>query len=247
VQRVLDIDYAILGSYEAPPPFLCGLQYFCSSEEIEGHLPKQDIDGVSNQLRKPGPMSEMMKMSDTEVLLNNVTNFRDGLVPFFFIVGQLRSLGRFSHNAVFDLIEAKELAVVFSKIALIRKHLFDRVFGMTTAGDTQGEIGAVMEGSRGDLGGKNKAVTGINRSMFLQTKMGTIISHGPVGLKITGEFKRLAVFIQLAFRSFSFLPFFFQFIFAEGMTREANWVRSSLLMDFMISGENRLLNREKVQ
>jgi len=56
VRRVLDVAYAILGSYDTPPPFLCGLQYFCASEEIEGHLPKQGIDGVSDHFGNPGPM-----------------------------------------------------------------------------------------------------------------------------------------------------------------------------------------------
>ena len=54
--------------------------------------------------------------------------------------------------------------------------------------------------------------------MFLQAKMGNIISHGPVGFKISGKFKRFTVFIQLALRRSSFLPFFCQFIFAERMT-----------------------------
>ena len=85
-------------------------------------------------------MSVMVKMTDAGVLFDDVTNFRDGLVPFFFVVGQLRARGGFSHDAVFDLIDAKKLAAIFSKIALVRKHLFDRVFGMTTAGDTQRQI-----------------------------------------------------------------------------------------------------------
>lgn len=87
---------------------------------------------------------------------------------------------------------------------------------MTTAGDTQGQIGDVMEGSRGDFSAKDKPVTGINRSMLFQTKMGNIISHGPVRFKITGEFKRIAVFIQFTLRRFSFFPFLLQFFSERG-------------------------------
>jgi hypothetical protein len=46
-------------------------------------------------------MSVMVKMADAEVFLNDVTDFGDGLVPRFFIIGQLRSLCCFSHTDTF--------------------------------------------------------------------------------------------------------------------------------------------------
>jgi len=49
----------------------------------------------------------MVKMTDAEVLFNDVTNFRDGLIPRFFIIGKFRARDGFSHDAIFNFIEAK--------------------------------------------------------------------------------------------------------------------------------------------
>jgi len=93
---------------------------------------------------------------------------------------------------------------------------------MTTAGDAERKIGAIMVGGRGYLSSKNKPITGINRGMFLQTVVRFIILDSPVGFKIPGEFKRVPLFIQLTRRGFSFLFFFFQLLFAHGMTDRLN-------------------------
>ena len=83
-------------------------------------------------------------MTDAEVLLNGVTEFSRW--PCFVLF----------HNR----------PVVFPKIAFIGKHLFYRVFGMTTGGDTQREIRAVIVGGRGHFRDQDKSVTGINGSML---------------------------------------------------------------------------------
>jgi len=158
----------------------------------------------------------MVKMTDAEILLNDVTDFRDGLVPLFFISGQFRTRCRFSHDAVFDAVHMQKIPVVFPKISFIGKHLFYRIFGMTTGGDTQREIGAVMVGGRGHFRGKDKTVTGIDGGMLFETKMRDVVSHGPIGIEIAGEFKKISVLVQLALRRFSFVLFFFQFFFGEG-------------------------------
>jgi hypothetical protein len=70
VRRVSGIDNAILGSYDAPPPFLCSLKYFCASEELEGHLAKQSIDGISDHFGKPGLIVIGVDEPDEESLMN---------------------------------------------------------------------------------------------------------------------------------------------------------------------------------
>ncbi len=69
------LDYAIVGSYAAPSPFLRGPQYFGASEEVESQLSELAIDSVSDHLGKPGPVSMMMEMADSKVLLNNIADF----------------------------------------------------------------------------------------------------------------------------------------------------------------------------
>jgi hypothetical protein len=64
------IDNAILGSYDAPPPFLCSLRYFCASEELEGHLAKQSVDGISDHFGKPGLVVVGVDEPDEESLVN---------------------------------------------------------------------------------------------------------------------------------------------------------------------------------
>lgn len=113
-----------------------------------------------DEFREPGRVRMMVKMADAEVLLDDVSDFGDALVPLFFISGQLSAPGRFSHDAVLNLVKAQEVAVFFSKIAFVGKYLFDQVWGMTTPCDAKRQIGAVMEGRRGHFRGKDKAITG---------------------------------------------------------------------------------------
>ena len=46
-----------------------------------------------------------------------------------------------AHMMRHDSIKAEKLTVLLSKIALIGKDLFNRILGMTTAGDTEREKG----------------------------------------------------------------------------------------------------------
>ena len=130
-------------SYGTPLPLRC--QHLRSSGEVEGQLSEERIDGIFDELREPGPMRVMIKMADPEVLFDDVPDLRDGLVAFFLIGGQLCAPCGFSHNAVLDVVQAQEFPVAFSKVALVGKDLLDGIWGMTTAGDTEGEQGAVME------------------------------------------------------------------------------------------------------
>lgn len=64
----------IIGSYDAPPPFLSGSQYFCSSKEVECQLPELAINAIYDHLGKPGSVSVMMEMTDAKVLFHNVAD-----------------------------------------------------------------------------------------------------------------------------------------------------------------------------
>lgn len=128
--------YVIPGSYETPPPCLC--QHLRPSEEVEGELSEQGIQGILDQSGEPGPMGMMMKMADPKILFHSVPDLGDGLIPLYLIGGQLSIPRGFSHDAVLDLIETQKLSVFLSKIALVGKDLFDRILGMTAASDAQG-------------------------------------------------------------------------------------------------------------
>ena len=65
----------IIGSYDAPPPFLCSPQYFGASEEVECQLSQFAVDGISDHFREPGSVGMMVKMTDTEVLFNYIADF----------------------------------------------------------------------------------------------------------------------------------------------------------------------------
>ena len=71
----LKLGNGIIGSYDAPPPFLCGSQYFCSSEEVESQLPELAINAIYDHLGKSGAVSMMMEVADSKVLLDHIADF----------------------------------------------------------------------------------------------------------------------------------------------------------------------------
>ena len=44
--------------------------HLCSSHEIESYLPEEDINGIGDQPREPGPRGVVVKMGETKVLLD---------------------------------------------------------------------------------------------------------------------------------------------------------------------------------
>lgn len=64
------------GSYA--PPFLCGFQYFDSSEEIKGHLPEHGVDGILNHPGEPCPRGIVAQMGDSQIPFIG-KHFLDGL------------------------------------------------------------------------------------------------------------------------------------------------------------------------
>jgi len=93
-----------------------------------------------------------------------------------------------------------------SKIPFIGKHFLDGVVGMTAAGDAKREVGAVMEGGRGNICGKNETITGIDGGVLLDPEMGCVILDRPVRFEITEKLKDVAIFVQFTLRCFSYLP-----------------------------------------
>ena len=164
------------GHMSIAPPFLCR-HHLCSSLEIEGHpcgigsafhwagLPEEGINGIFNQPGEPGPEGIVVKMGKTKVLFYNIAFFRYLFISFYFIVRQLCRGRVLSHDAVCNLVHREKISIWFSKVSLIGIHLFDRLFGMTTAGDAEGKIGAVVMGCRRHLGSKDKSMVYIHRSL----------------------------------------------------------------------------------
>jgi hypothetical protein len=121
-----------------------------------------------------------------------------------------------------DLVQMKELAVIFAKISFIREHFLYGVIGVTTAGDTEREVGAVMMGSRGHFRGQNKPIISIDGGVLFKSEVGDIIFYCPVRLDIPGEFENIPVFIEVALGCFALLFFFFQLFLAYVMTGGLN-------------------------
>ena len=159
-----------------------------------------------------------MQMADAKVLLDDVSDFGDGLVTQDLRVGQLGGSGVFTHDAVFDMVKGEKVPVGFSGVAFVGKDLFDLLFGMTTEGSAVGQQVGIVDRGWGEGGGQHKAVVGVHRRMFLQPKVRGIIFDHPVGLKIAGELQRLAVFIALPFFGLAVFTLLFQFILTQGST-----------------------------
>ena len=108
-----------------------------------------------------------MQVADAEVLLDDVSDFGDGLVAQDLRVGQLGGGGVLAHDAVVDLIECQEVPVGFSGVAFIGIDLLDLLLGMTTEDGAVGQEVGIVDRGRGECGGQHKAVAGVHRGMFL--------------------------------------------------------------------------------
>ena len=135
-------------------------------------MPEQGINGIFNHPREPGPKGMVVEMGDSKILLNDIPEFRDSFVTFFFIYGEFSAFGRFSHNAIFNTVHAEKFTIRVSMISFIGINLLDGVLGMATAGDTERKIGTVMVGGRGYFRSKNKPIMGIDGGMLFKSKVG---------------------------------------------------------------------------
>ena len=69
-------------------------------------------------------------------------------------------------------------------IAFVGINLFKFLFGMQAVERTPGQIRRVVVRGRRDHGGKDKAVVGIDGSMFFESVVWGIVLHDPVRIDI---------------------------------------------------------------
>ena len=161
-------------------------------------------------------------MADAEVLLDYISDLGDGLVALDLQLGELGGGGVLAHDAIFDVVEGEKVTVGFSSVALVGIDLFDFLFCMTTESGAIGEIVGIVDRSWCKGGGQHKTVAGVDRRMFLQTKVGDIIFNRPVGFQVPGELKRIALFIPLALFTVAVFALLFQLILTQGSTGGLN-------------------------
>jgi len=157
-----------------------------------------------------------MQMAAAQVLLDDVSDFRDSLVTLDLEVGQLSGGEVLAHDAIRNLIGNQKVQVGFTGVALVGIDLFDLLICMTTESGSIGQEVGIVDRSGCKGGGQHKAVVGVHRRMFLQPKVRGIIFDHPVGLKIAGELQRLAVFIMLPLFGLAVFALFFELIVAHG-------------------------------
>ena len=156
-------------------------------------------------------------MGDSKILLHDISDLGDGLVPVYFVLRQFRTRDSLGHDAVGDFVQAEEVSIGFSKISFVCIYFLDGIIGMTASGDAKRKVGAVMAGGRSHFCGENETVIYIHSDVLLETEVGLVILDHPVRFEVTGKLKDIAIFIQLSLRSFALFPFFLQFLLAEGM------------------------------
>lgn len=69
-------------------------------------------------------------MAQTKILLNNMADFGDFFISFYFKFSELGCCGFFPHNAVLNAVFGQEAAIRFAKISLVCAYLFNRLLGM---------------------------------------------------------------------------------------------------------------------
>ena len=161
-------------------------------------------------------------MGDSEILFDHVPDFGDGLVSIDFVLCQFRPPGGLGHDAVGDLVQIQKIPIVFSKIPFVRIHSPDGLIGMTTAGNAERKIRAVMVGSGGHFRSENKPIMGIDGGMFLKPEMRLVIFDCPVRFEIAGKLKDVAILVQFSLGCFALFLFFLQFLLTEGMAGRFN-------------------------
>ena len=88
------------------------------------------------------------------------------------------------------LVECQKIPVGIAGVAFVGVDFLYRLFGMTTLNRAIGQKGGVVHRGRCEGGGQDKAVFGIHRGVFLETKVRGIVTNGPVGFKIPGKLQR---------------------------------------------------------
>ena len=95
-------------------------------------------------------------MTQSKVLLNNVSLVGYLLIPFYLYLSKFGSSGMFPHYSVFDSVHMEKGWIAVPIISLISIHRFDWVFGMTTVYYEIWEILRIMFRGRSQCRSQNK-------------------------------------------------------------------------------------------
>lgn len=128
-------------------------------------------------------------MTQTKVLFDDVTFFRNLFISIYFIFGQFRRLGVFSHYAIFDVIKGQEFPIRFTGVSFVGKYFFNWLFGVTAVDSTVWEVVGIVNRSRRQCCRKDKTMVDINSRMFFEPVMDDIFLNNPVGIQVPMEFK----------------------------------------------------------
>ena len=119
-------------------------------------------------------------MTQSKVLFDDVAFFRNLFISLYFIFGQFRRLGVFSHYAIFDVVKSQKVPVGFTGISFVGKYFLDGLFGVTAVDSTVWEVVGIVNGSRRQCCRKYKTMVDINSRMFFKTVMRDIIFNCPI-------------------------------------------------------------------
>ena len=97
------------------------------------------------------------------------------------------------------------------------------------------EIVGFVDRSRGNGGGQNKAVVGINSGMFFKAVMRFIFLCGPIGVQIPRELFGLTIFIKFTFESVIFFFQFFVFSLPTGLLVDLTSLAPTAMLSLMVS------------
>jgi hypothetical protein len=73
----------------------------------------------------PRSLSPVMQRANAEVLLDDISDFGDGLVALDLQLGEFGGGGVLAHDAIFDVFEGEKVTVGLSSVSLVGIDLFD--------------------------------------------------------------------------------------------------------------------------
>ena len=93
---------------------------FGSLLKIESKLPEHQINLVFHNLGETGSVAIVMQMADAEILFKDVSEFSNGFIALDFRLGQFSIDIVLAHDAVFNIVQGKEVPVRSAGISFIR-------------------------------------------------------------------------------------------------------------------------------